>query len=145
MNTSPSGTNPAGCFFSTAACSEVPEQAFSSLTKNRNKKGNMKLNELLQQITPLPWRPVEMDNDKVVPTIRLFGRRKHDPSKEVCFGRLDSARDAHYACHAANVLPELVASAKNLQANWCQNLTEPMARLNAALALAEQIRRERKP
>jgi hypothetical protein len=29
-------------------------------------------------------------------------------SKEVCFGRLDSARDAQYACHAANVLPEAV-------------------------------------
>ena len=67
----------------------------------------MKLSKLLEQITPLPWRPAEMDNDKVMPTIRLFGRRKHHPTKEVCFGRLDSARDAHYACHAANMLPEL--------------------------------------
>jgi len=48
-----------------------------------------------------------MDNDKVVPTVRIFGRRKHDPSKEVCFGCLDSPRGARYACHATNVLPGL--------------------------------------
>ena len=67
----------------------------------------MKLIELLKEITPLPWRFAEMDNDKVIPTVRIFGRRKHDRSKEVCFGRLDSARDARYACHAANILPGL--------------------------------------
>ncbi len=67
----------------------------------------MKLIDLLKEITPLPWRFAEMDNDKVIPTVRIFCRRKHDPSKEVCFGRLDSARDARYACHAANVLPGL--------------------------------------
>ena len=50
-----------------------------------------------------------MDNDKVIPTIRLFGRRRHDRSKEVCFGRLDSAKDSGYACHAANLLPDLVS------------------------------------
>ena len=64
--------------------------------------------ELLREITPLPWRFAEMDNDKLIPTIRLFGRRKHHPTKEVCFGRLDLVRDARYACHAANVLPQLV-------------------------------------
>ncbi len=70
----------------------------------------MPLKELLQDITPLPWRFAEMDNDKVIPTIRLFGRRKHDPAEEVCLGRLDSVRDARYACHAANVLPDTVAA-----------------------------------
>lgn len=74
----------------------------------------MKLSELLQQITPLPWRFAEMDNDKVIPTVRLFGRRKHDPSKEVCFGRLDSARDALYACHAANALPDVTEALRLL-------------------------------
>ena len=74
----------------------------------------MELNELLEQITPLPWYPAEMDNDKVIPTIRLFGRRRQDPAKEVCFGRLDSARDGRYACHAANVLPDLVAGLRLL-------------------------------
>jgi len=68
----------------------------------------MELNEVLAQITPLPWRFIEADNDKVIPTVRIFGRRKHDHAKEVCFGRIDSARDARYACHAANMLPELV-------------------------------------
>jgi hypothetical protein len=68
----------------------------------------MKLIELLQEITSLPWRFAEMDNDKVVPTVRLFGRRHHDPAKEICFGRIDAVRDARYACHAANVLPDTV-------------------------------------
>jgi len=44
-----------------------------------------------------------------------------------------------YACHAANVLPELIAAGKNLQANWERNLTEPMARLAEAIELAEDI------
>ena len=74
----------------------------------------MKLSELLQQITPLPWRFAEMDNDKVIPTIRLFGRRKHDPAKEICLGRIDAVRDARYACHAANVLPDTVNALRML-------------------------------
>ena len=74
----------------------------------------MKLSDLLLQITPLPWRFMEADNDKVIPTVRILGRRKHDPSKEVCFGRIDSARDARYACHAANLLPEAVNALKLL-------------------------------
>lgn len=102
----------------------------------------MKLSALLNQITPLPWRFAEMDNDKVIPTVRIFGRRKHDPTKEICFGRIDSASDARYLCHAANVLPELISAAKHLKQNWSHNLTEPMARLNAALDLAEQVSRK---
>ncbi len=101
----------------------------------------MKLNELLNQITPLPWRFAELDNDEVFPAVRLLGRRKSDLSKEVCFGHIDSVRDARYACHAVNVLPELVAVA-NLQNIWQHNLTEPMARLNEALALAENLNRK---
>ena len=80
-----------------------------------------------------------MDNDKVMPTVRIFGRRRNGPAKEICIGRIDSTRDARYATHAANVLPELVAAIKNLQDNWEKNLTEPMARLNQALARAETI------
>jgi len=99
----------------------------------------MQLNNLLNQITPLPWRFAEMDNDKVVPTIRIFGRRKNDPSKEICLGRLDSTTDARYATHAANVLPELLAAAKNLQNNWERNLTEPMARLHEAIEMADSL------
>jgi len=74
----------------------------------------MRLSELLALITPLPWRFAEMDNDKVIPTVRMFGRRKHDHSKEICLGRLDTARDARYACHAANVLPDAVAALRLL-------------------------------
>ena len=103
----------------------------------------MKLSELLQQITPLPWRFAEMDNDKVIPTIRLFGRRKQDPSKEVCFGRLDSARDGRYACHAANVLPELVEGFKRLLRDQQRPKSElsrgQFAFCESALAKAETI------
>ncbi len=44
-----------------------------------------------------------------------------------------------YSLHAANVLPELLAAAKNLQNNWEHNLTEPMARLNEDIEIAEDI------
>ena len=103
----------------------------------------MKLSELLQQITPLPWGLAEMDNDKVMPTIRLFGRRKQDPAKEVCFGRLDSARDGRYACHAANVLPELVEAFKLLLRDQQRPKSElsqsQFAFCESALAKAETI------
>jgi hypothetical protein len=103
----------------------------------------MKLSELLQQITPLPWRCAQMDNDKVVPTIRLFGRRKQDSAKEVCFGRLDSARDGRYACHAANVLPELVEAFKLLWRDQQRPRSElsrgQFAFCESALAKAETI------
>ena len=55
----------------------------------------------------------------------------------------DQARaDLAYIAHSANVLPELLAAAKNLQDNWERNLTEPMARLNEAIALAEDVQME---
>ena len=74
----------------------------------------MKLLEVLAAITPLRWRFVDADNDKVTPTVRMFGRRETDPTKKVCFGRLDSCRDARYACHAANVLPDAVKALRLL-------------------------------
>jgi len=77
----------------------------------------MKLKQLLMQITPLPWSKPPMIADVLV-------------SRETLANQA-------YVCHAANVLPELLAAAKNLQANWERNLTEPMARLNEAIELAE--------
>jgi hypothetical protein len=74
----------------------------------------MKLSECLAQITPLPWRYVEADNDKVIPTVRVLGRRKRDPSKEICLGRIDSPRDARYVCHAGNLLPDTVRALRLL-------------------------------
>ena len=79
----------------------------------------MKLTELLNRITPLPWR-----KPPLTATVQ--------PTREIL------ANEA-YACHAANVLPELVAAAKNLQENWEHNLTDPMARLNEAIVMAEEI------
>ena len=60
------------------------------------------------------------------------------PSREIL------ANEA-YACHAANVLRKLVAAAKNLQENWEHNLTDPMARLNEAIAIAEEIDNSTEP
>jgi len=68
----------------------------------------MTLKDMLLEITPLPWRAVEADNDKVIPTVRLMGRRRSDHTKEVCLGRIDAVSDAAYVCHAATVLPDAV-------------------------------------
>ena len=75
------------------------------------------LKDMLLEITPLPWRTLEADNDKVIPTVRLMGRRRRDQSKEVCFGRIDSVRDARYACHAATALPDTVHALRLLLAD----------------------------
>ena len=106
----------------------------------------MKLVEILALITALPWRCAEMDNDKVIPTVRMFGRRKRDPSKEICFGRLDTARDARYACHAANVLPDAVNALRLLLADQKRPKSE-LSRsqfefCQSALAAAETIQPE---
>ncbi len=79
----------------------------------------MKLNEVLNRITPLPWRRLPV-------------------MAEVLVSRESLANQA-YATHAANVLPELVAAARNLQENWERNLSEPTARLTQALARAEEV------
>jgi len=47
--------------------------------------------------------------------------------------------DHEYLVHAANVLPELLAAAEHLQRNWEHNLTEPMARLNEVIKIAQDI------
>jgi len=82
-------------------------------------KGKMKLTELLNRITPLPWRKRPMMTD--------------------FFASDETLANEAYSLHAANVLPELLAAARNLQENWERNLTEPMARLNEAIKIAEDI------
>jgi len=79
----------------------------------------MKLNRILKQITPLPWRTLSALTGEPV-------------------GKKMRANET-YARHAANVLPELLAAAKNLKDNWEHNLTEPLARLNEAIELAENV------
>jgi hypothetical protein len=79
----------------------------------------MKLTELLKRITPLPWHKP--------PSLAAVPASKETLANEA------------YACHAANALPELVAAAKNLQETWEHNLTESIARLNEAIAIAEDI------
>jgi hypothetical protein len=79
----------------------------------------MKLTELLNRVTPLPWRKSPMTAAVVMNSETLANHA--------------------YACHAANVLPELLAAAKNLNESWGRNLTQPMARLNDAIANADEV------
>lgn len=92
----------------------------------------MKLEQLLENITPLPWLEVTAtDGDKWIGTVNGEDR----------IATLDGntqALDHTYLVHAANVLPQLLEAAKHLRDNWCKNLTQPMERLNAAIALADK-------
>ena len=93
----------------------------------------MKLNELLDKITRLPWLQVmATDGDKWI------GTHQGDDRIATLDGNT-RAFDHMYLVHAANVLPELLAAAKNLRENWEHNLTEPMARLNEAIAMADDV------
>lgn len=67
----------------------------------------------------------------------------HDESGFLC--SLESESTAGQLAHAANVLPELVAAVKNLRRKWGKNLTKPIARLNQALAQAENTTRKDQP
>ena len=67
----------------------------------------------------------------------------HDESGFLC--NLESESTARELAHAANVLPELVAAVKHLRRKWGKNLTKPMARLNQALAQAENTTRNDRP
>jgi hypothetical protein len=88
---------------------------------------------LLKRITPLPWLLVTAtDGDKWI------GTEEGDDRITTLDGNTQPL-DHVYLVHAANVLPELVAAAKHLQQNWGNNLTEPMARLNRAIAKVETI------
>jgi len=91
------------------------------------------LKRLLKQITGLPWHLFSAaDGEKWIGTNNGDDR----------ITRLDgntTSLDHTYLVHAANVLPELLAAARNLQENWDRNLTEPMARLNEAIEIAKDI------
>lgn len=99
----------------------------------------MKLDKLLKKIA-LPIHP-ELDPETDRPRLGSTGYAIHHDSQVIADG-ISTPELAEYLCHAANVLPELVAAAKNLQQNWGKNLTEPMAKLNLALLLAENVDRE---
>ena len=93
------------------------------------------LTKLLKRITPLPWLLVSAtDGDTWI------GTGAGDDRITTLDGNTKPI-DHAYLVHAANVLPELVAATKHFQQNWGKNLTEPMARLNAALAKAENVNR----
>jgi len=96
----------------------------------------MKLEILLKKV-PLPIYP-ERYPETGKSRIGSKGYAIHQGSEAVADG-IQTPEVAEYLCHAANVLPELLAAAKNLRENWEHNLTEPMARLNEAIAMAENI------
>ena len=100
----------------------------------------MKLKTLLNQITGLPWTlSVHADLQQG----HIMGSERLVADLHACAAMTPEQAKANlaYITHAANVLPELVAAAKHLQQNWGKNLTEPMARLNEALAKAEHFHR----
>ena len=124
----------------------------------------MKLDKLLKQITPLPWRTklgrFDFGNDgeryvvhsapdhhhaQICIVAAQLARKRSTP-----YDTPDQERDAvaAYISHAANVLPELVealkllrAGASYLQAQGVRNpqLNGGMVLANAALARAEEV------
>ncbi|MGO9199195.1 MAG: hypothetical protein ACLQM8_01490 [Limisphaerales bacterium] len=96
----------------------------------------MKLETLLKKIA-LPIHP-ERDSETDRPRLGSTGYAIHHDSQIIADG-IPTPELAEYLCHAANVLPELVAAVKHLQQSWGKNLTEPISRLNEALALAENV------
>jgi len=103
----------------------------------------MKLTSLLKRITELPWTfSVHADPQQG----HIMGSERLVADLHACAAMSAEQAKANlaYITHAANVLPELVAAAKHLQRNWEKNLTAPMARLNEAIAKAENVS-ERKP
>jgi hypothetical protein len=100
----------------------------------------MNLSNLLKKITGLPWSfSVHADPQQG----HIMGRERLVTDLHACAAMSPEQAKANlvYITHAANVLPELVAAAKHLRQNWGKNLTEPMARLNQALAKAENLNR----
>jgi hypothetical protein len=108
----------------------------TSTNRNPQQKEKMKLKTLLKNITlPIyPERDPETDRPRLSSTAYAIHR-----NSEIIADGIQTPELAEYLCHAANVLPELVAAFKCLQQNWEKNLTDPMARLNQALAKAETI------
>jgi hypothetical protein len=96
----------------------------------------MKLETLLKKIT-LPIHP-ELDPETDRPRLGSTGYAIHHDSQVIADG-IETPEMAEYICHAANVLPHLVAAARHLQQNWERNLTESMAKLNQALDRAESV------
>ncbi len=99
----------------------------------------MKLTELLNRITPLPWHSTTMPDTGEPATAILGGDGTRIATVDVLRPPSKAIANQCYLVHTANVLPELVAAARNLQENWERNLTEPMARLNEAIKIAEDI------
>ena len=97
---------------------------------------HIELETLLKKIA-LPIHP-ELDPETDRPRLGSTGYAIHRDSDVIADG-IPASELAEYLCHAANVLPELVAAIKHLQQNWEKNLTKPMARLNRALDKAERV------
>jgi hypothetical protein len=113
------------------------------LARDRRQPRNMKLKRLLEQITPLPWRivqpgpPVRLELI-LHPNLYIQGDAPVAVMERAASLRITMA-NARYIVHATAVLPELLAAAQNLRDNWEHNLTEPMARLNEAIELAQSV------
>ena len=96
----------------------------------------MKLERLLKKIT----LPIYPERDMETGKLRLRSKNNAgDGYNLVITDAIQSTEIAQYLGHAANVLPELLAAAKNLRENWEHHLTEPMARVNEAIGHRAQV------
>ncbi|MGH7971354.1 MAG: hypothetical protein ACREIC_21765 [Limisphaerales bacterium] len=136
-----------------AECSEVERFALlgrrpgkrecvKMITRQRHQlTTDMNLQQLLNQITPLPWTVQNGETLEVGPSPDISVCQVHNtdgPDDQPAGERAKA--NAVYIAHAAKALPELLAAAKNLGDNWGHNLTEPMARLTEAIELADEVR-----
>jgi hypothetical protein len=104
-----------------------------------HKRRNMKLTEFLKRITPLPWLLVTAtDSDKWI------GTGEGDDRITTLDGNTQPL-DHAYLVHAANVLPQLVETAKTVHTmvpygpHLKPELSRALASLRAAIAKAEAI------
>ena len=64
--------------------------------------------------TSTPWRLVELDNDKVVPTITILGAPREGQQSGMVVARVDLRRDAKFIKRACNASDALLAVCRDL-------------------------------
>lgn len=92
----------------------------------------MSLNELMQKITPLPWRPVKNASYRAYRIDSASG-------PTVVIGAMNR-EDAVYAAHAAKHLPRIIKAVKAFNTARTEDAVDKVTdRLRAALARAEKV------
>src|SRR5438552_2400517 len=98
----------------------VPRFARIASILANTEREKMTFKRLLKQMTKLPWHVFSAADGE-----KWIGTNNGDERITTLDGNTQSI-DHEYLVHAANVLPELLSAAENLQNNWEHNLTQPM-------------------